>query len=528
MSIKNIVGLLTLSLILLLGIGLRLPGADGRPFWIDELWRIDLILNPDVYRIYKDNPNVHTALTSPAYLLILKIFSLFDSSTLFLRGTSFIASVICIYLAYRVASVSGAGYVLRHSAAILQATNLHFIEYSNHLKPYMIESMVHLICILYWLKLIYVKNIRSKQILMLVAILIGSVFSAANIVFILPAIAISLIDKVGYRNRRQLGLLIVGFITVGLSILTMYILVWSKGSSDGDLIGYWSQGFYVRSDEGYGAYVLRKLLELLSGAFAISGASLQVLRIGQLTIILSIIYFLVITKTAPNSMVRGLMIFGVILVITAFAINLLGMWPLGELRPNLFMFSIIGALWVVYVSLLLPKWIGNSSALLVIIFSIYGVSQVNADYLRRLAPPLEENERVWGAFERTGEVGEIVELRCKVEPVVIFVEPGMRLALRYKYLASKDLQIDNLLIKGCAKIIDVPAIKLNCKDSECNNELINGLISLRGHIRYYWYVYSNYSVDEVSKLRGILTNHGGLESEEAFTGAGYLGGKIGE
>ena len=512
--------------VLLLGIMLRLPGADGRPFWVDELWRVSLILDPHVYEVYKNNPDVHTAITSPGYLFVVILASLFDSSPYFLRMTSFLPGVMCIYLAYKITTDSGASFLMGLAAALLQSANLYFIEYANQLKPYMLEAMIHLICLLYWVKIISDKNINNKQIYILMTVAIVAVLTAANIIFILPAIAATLIARAWVQSIRQLVLVFGVFVLVGLIILVMYILIWSKGGSDGDLISYWNQAFY-NSDRytGYSEYLLSKLMELFRGAFSINGRTF-ILGVVQITVMISALYFLIYKRAKQNLIISNIIFYVTVLAATLSTLNLAGIWPLGEIRPNIFLFSIIQVLWVIFISNILPRRICNLIAILIILLTLHSISKLSFDYLKKLGPPLEENELVWKAFEDKSNLADLIDRQCNQGSVVIFVEPVMQLFLRYKNSSRSDGYGDNTLVKGCAKITDVTAIKINCSSPRCNDDFIDTFKRHEKSKKYYWYIYTNYSKSEVVEIKNILMSYGDIEYSEEFIGAGYFGGKF--
>ena len=91
---------------------LRLPGFDGRAFWIDELWRVTLFLDSTPVQTYLFKPDSMTAITSPLYLALLKAITQFSVSPEALRLPSLAAGVGSAVLAFAAMRRANAGLIV--------------------------------------------------------------------------------------------------------------------------------------------------------------------------------------------------------------------------------------------------------------------------------------------------------------------------------------------------------------------------------------------------------------------------------
>jgi len=505
-------------LLVLLGFILRLPGFDGRAFWVDELWRVNMILTPKSLERYWNTPDLYTAITSPMYLLLNNLIGWFSTSPSILRTSSLLPGLTSIVLAFAISIRASSSLVWASAIAALFAANTNFIQYSNEFKPYMLEVMVHMTCLYVWLDLIASKASTSRQWLSLSLILLFSAICASNIVFVLPAIILSLLDKVWAHERDKLKLALGVFSAVGLVVLGLYIFIWSYGSDKG-LISYWAASFYDPSHESYLKFSITRIMGIWKGAFSIAGTRSWMIVISYLGLI-----FVVFTcgrhTTKIGITARAILIYSLSIIFTLLAINRMGLWPIGEIRPNQFLFAIASMLWALFLGALLPLRWQRLLGLLVLVVIAIGVYKTSYEYLEGLAPPLEQSDYVWESFTASSPAGKIILDDCKVHPVTVFIGPAMSHAYQYFSAINKNSGVINVLMGKCTVIIGVP-------DAYSEPEKFrNRLIEFSSSGSLVWHAYSHLSDVEISQLKSIAQEFGALTYEESFVGAGLFAVKV--
>lgn len=501
-------------MLIVVAVLLRWPGFDGRMLWVDELWRANLILEPGGFARYWSGPDLAIAITAPLYMAINVLVGAVSSSPWCLRLSSLLPGLISVVLAFAIARRAGGGLVWACGAAALFAVNSHFILYSNEFKPYMFEVMVHLAVLYFWLILIGSGATKPWQWAALCGVLVVALLCAANAVFVLPAMAVSLLDKVWAREQNKFRWAVGTFVVVGVVALGMYLLVWSFGSDKG-LINYWAEGFYDATRERYLTFAISRLRGLWSGGFAVVGTSHGMLLVSGLGSLCAL-YMWGRRGFRVTSLIRGLIIYGLTLLLTLLALNRMGLWPIGEIRPNLFLFAIGGALWILLVGCVLPlngqRLIGG----LAIVVMAVGVSKISQKDLKQLAPPIEQSDRVWAAFAASAPAGKMVVEECRTDPVPVFLNPAMSQANQYFAAFGGGVGMPNVLMDQCTVVISVP-------DAYATPETLRRHIAetLQGN-RMHWHAYSHLNREEVDLLKAVAREFGTLTYERSFENAGYF------
>ncbi len=504
-----------LLLLVAVSVALRLPGFDGRALWVDELWRVNLILEKGSISRYWSAPDLYTAITAPLYLAFNSLLGWIDTSPWCLRLSSFLPGLISVALAFSIARKAGAGLGWATAATALFAANEKFIQYSNEFKPYMFEVMSHLACMALWLDLVTPRPSRQRQWVMFTLALLVAAFCTANIVFVLPAMALSLADKVLTQERDKLKPLFASFFIVGCAVIGLYFLVWSYGSDKG-LISYWADNFHDATREGYLNFAGKQLLGMWKAAFSTVGAGRGMFVLSALGLI-GALYACGKRRLLAVQPVRGLLIYGLVLTLTVLALNRVGLWPIGEIRPNLFLFAIIAAWWVILLSIALTTRAQWLMAALLIAAMVTGVAKTSrADYTG-LGPPLEQSDRVWAAFAASTPAGKAIVDQCKEKkPVTVFVNPAMSHAFRYYAQINDSTAKTSVLSSQCAAIKFVPDAYMSA------DSLRKQILAEQPSAGLQWYVFSHLNEEEIGKLKSLAQEFGTLQSEEIFEGAGYF------
>lgn len=507
---------LTFTLIFLLivaAIILRIPGFDGRALWIDELWRVNLILDKDTLARYWNAPDVYTAITAPLYLGVNHVLGWIKPAPSILRFSSFIPAIISVVLVFLVAKRARAELLVGFSVALLFSANTYFIQYSNEFKPYMYEVLVHLVCLYLWFDLLSSKVSTRRQWIVFCFAMIVASLSAANIVFVLPAMAISLFDKTYKFERDKLKIVISVFLVVAVVVVMLYFLIWSYGSNK-DLINYWSKGFYSSGEENYFKFAVSRIFGIWKGAFSVIGVKKYLIAISLLVSIYSA--YLIVRKDNLTEPLRGTLIYCFSLILTLLILNAMGLWPLGEFRPNLFLYSIFIVLWLLLLNELLPRMSQRFVGVLIICVTVFCIFSTNYQTYKGLGAPIEQTDRVWHSFSKNSTIGKLVLEECKSHPVEVFTNPGMTMATHYfsKYLYRNEK--NNVLVDECVNIIPAPDAYAN--PAKLQKLIMNARIS-SGLV---WFAYSHLNQDEIEKLKIVAKNLGSLKHQTSYDGAGYF------
>jgi hypothetical protein len=157
----NYIDFIAIALLIGFSFLLHIPSYKHTPFWIDELWRANFVLNPNVYNLYISEPSVFTAITSPIYLVINKLLAAFSISPQVLRLSSLIPSILTPGVAYILVRKLNGDVFSALLAAILFTINIELYIHSLQFKPYSLEILVHLICLYFWSNLLTKKTITN-------------------------------------------------------------------------------------------------------------------------------------------------------------------------------------------------------------------------------------------------------------------------------------------------------------------------------------------------------------------------------
>jgi hypothetical protein len=509
-------GLAWLSALLLVifALMLRLPGFDGRALWLDELWRVNFILEPGSIKRYWSSPDSFTAITAPMYLALNKLIGLFSATPSALRLSSLLPGVASVVLASLIAFRAGGSLAWACAAGALFAANANFIQYSNEFKPYMFEVMLHLACLLIWLDLIIAESSTRWQWVKLSVVLVCAAFCAANIVFVLPAMALSLLDKVLTRERDKVKLVVGVFSLAGVVAVGLYLFVWSYGSDKG-LTTYWGAEFFDASRESYWKFSTTRVMGMWRAAFSTVRATLWMNVVSLLGLICAVmICWRHWPKVAP--VIRASLIFGVTILLTLLLLNWIGLWPIGEIRPNQFIYAIIGMLWFIILAVSLPLWGLRLLGILVLVVVASGVFKTDPLYLDGLGPPKEQTNYVWASFTTSTEVGQMILDECKTHPVKVFLNPAMFHANHYFSAFEAGGGKPNVLMGPCSVIVRVP-------DAYSDPiQLRSRLVELGATDSIVWHAYSHLNESEVRQLRQVALEFGPLVYEQSFMAAGLF------
>ena len=506
-----------------LGLLLRLPGYDGRALWVDELWRVNLILDSQFWHRYAHTPDLYTAITAPIYALVNQLIALIYVSPKVMRLSSLAPGLFAIGLMFYIAIRAGGGLLVAIMGGLIVAVNADFIEYSNQFKPYMFEVMTHLICLATWVVLLKSPVVSAKKITLFFVILIFALLSCANSIFIFPSIGVTVILWALFcsqSGKRNLILVSIGFVILGLVAGVMYRFIWSYGS-DKELLNYWGNGFWSSAYQNHFSFWLDAYSRMWAGSFNAFNSNLALAKCALIIFILTVVTVIINTisrRRGKHLNFPSLIFFyALIFSATVMALNYLGMWPIGRLRPNLFIYAQFIAVFVMLISQIPYRRIKNFFALVVILFIAVRIAQVSPEQLSNLSSPREETDLVFADFSKTGKVGKIIQEQCeKNQKVVVFFNPAA--AAAYDYFFTKDSRKDDFMhrVVDCITFIPIP-------NAYSNPQVVNAAIrELTESNVYFWIGYSHLSDKEIQTLVELASKSGRLDCRGDFVGAGYF------
>ena len=504
------------GLVVALALVLRLPGYGGRALWLDELWRVNLMLDDNIFERYWHSPDVYTAITAPLYLILNKVIAFFGLAPEILRLSSLVPGLASVVMAFLLARKVGAGLLLASTAALLFAVNNDFVRYSNEYKPYMFEVFVHLCCTYVWLDLVLSEAPPRTKWLTFFGVFAVAVFCSPTVVFLLPAAGVSILVHVWPRAQRHLGLAITGFGGLGLLVLLLYVFVWSYGS-DKELVSYWANGFYKLQEDSYLVFVAERLFAFWRGSFATVGAS-KLLPLVTLIMFFTVSAYALTTKVESRPrFTQSVVAFYIVFLLTLLLLNYAELWPIGRLRPNQFVYAHFTMMFMFALISCQKLRVRQNFGIIIIILVLLGASRTNSLKLAEMGPPTEQSDKVWEAFMRLGQAGQIVDSQCAKAAVNVFFNPSMGHAITYFVRHDQSInRAPSVLKQSCVRLIgtsDAYADAAKTRQQILDNGALN---------EPFWFIYSHLTDAEVAVLKSVAGRFGVLSSETAFVGAGFF------
>lgn len=496
---------------------LRLPGFDGRAFWIDELWRVNLFLMDDPIQAYLQHPNSQTAITSPIYLALNKALTHFSLSPQVLRLPSLVSGVGSAVLAFVTLRRANGGLIVSTLIALVFAANPLFIRYSNELKPYIVEIFVHLACLYCWLGVVLSASPRRSDLIRLISVLCFAVVFAPNVVFVLPSYVITMLWTI--RRRPSLWLTVgIGLALTVLLVGACHFALWRYGA-DAGMLEYWADGFWSGGTLQYPAWLWSRLTEMVDATFTL-GTGYKPSRKYWLIVVLVMAGMLLLRDRRINGNLLWLttLFFGVF-VLTLAALNRLGFWPLGDLRPNLFVYALVaagtGLLFACFARIAAVRVLYGAG----LVLALYGIVNTNTDLLHLYSPPLEQHDKVWEDFRADTPAGRQILANCaRGVSVNVLVTSSMNWArVFHERQDAMEQRPPSALTGTCVTFIPVAdgtaalmqAIEKARVGANCHNPDI-------------WMLYSFVNRQNAAALRASAATLGRIEFSVDYEHAGYF------
>ena len=324
----------SLFLTVILGIVFRSQGYFNgtTSLWLDEAeW---------VYKLL-DRSLLKNALIRPiGFLVATKFLISIVNNEITLRLMAYSASILAIPLMYLIAKEVFKSKLTVFLAVFTVSFNPVFINFAKEFKPYSLELSLHLLllCLVLW----YIKFKTTRLLYLVLSMSFVILFFAYNIVFLYPSLFLIILCE-AYKEKKPRKIffsLSTVLVLVGL-LYVLYDSLWSN-LDIGKARIYWGEKYNVfclsSNITDCAQWIFQKYLSLVE-------------RSGTATIFWDInFYGYGIIKVALwIAHCIGLVAFVfkrkweyVVLVVVPIALivsaNILGLWPFGAFRVNMFMF----------------------------------------------------------------------------------------------------------------------------------------------------------------------------------------------
>lgn len=339
---ERVYALLTLVCIAI-GIALRTRGMFGKnplPFWLDEAsWAVFLV----------EVPLTEQSIRPIGFMAVSRVLGAISMSEPMLRSLSWAAGIATAVLAPFLARRLFDSKASRLLFVAVLALHPGAIDLAREFKPYAVSLFVH--ALLLFAALRYVRDRRRSSLVFALCVLPLAVLFAQDTVFAYPgAFLVMGIAALRAGLHRQLAAIAGGAVlTIGV-VLTLYFVMWSR-MPESDRSDFWGKKysvFYIpderRPEHTFGAWLSGKYTEMITlpglrrtrwGSEHLDRSQLKVLR-GIDEGIWVVLHGLgLVVLVWRRKYTEGVLLVLPIAVLIAF--NVLGYWPLGAFRTNLFL-----------------------------------------------------------------------------------------------------------------------------------------------------------------------------------------------
>ena len=519
-------GAALLAVLALFGIALlvRLPAHDNRPLWTDELWRANLVLDPQYWQLYLGGRGAGAAITSPLYALFMKAVSAFYVSPNTLRLSSFIPGVLAPIMAFAVIRKSGGSIALSFIAGLPFALDEIFVSYSNELKPYVFEVFVHLACLYVWLVMLAPSRPRAATWALCFLTLVLALLSTPNAIFILPAFGLSLFVQFLSRNDRKSAAVLVGvFASIAVLVAIQFLFFWRVGAGQ-NMISYWASGFRT-GPQTYAVFFGQQLYAMWRAAFS-TLLSVPSEAGVALVVFAACLIWVVYTGQAARAPVRNFLIFFASLMVTLGLVTYLQLWPLGALRPNLFLYGYM----IIFLFLIVAQIPASSRVawlflICAVAFLSWHLRSPNSKLyyksiearLAQVGPSLEQSDGVVKDFSYDGPVGKIIQADCSKKKTTILADQNVAMAIVYYTQYDTGHRAEAASLTGnCVRFVQYG---FAAADPKGTGALFARYLAGTSNA---WFIYSHTSDSDLAALEKVASRSGKISDARAFNSAGYF------
>ena len=296
----------------------------------------------------------------------------------------------------------------------------------------------------------------------------------------------------------------------------MYKYVWSYGS-DKELQTYWASGFWSREKETYVHFLANAFGGMWKASFMGFGHHSAIAKSAGILFLLTLTLAVFKKAFKDQRLLILIVSYAVIFLLTMILINGLGLWPVGHLRPNLFIDAQCIGVFILVVSCPTSEHVRNMLAILIIFMAIVRIGQVHVNDLVNLSSPREETDVVFADFQKDGKVGKLINETCKNnQKTVVFLNPGAASAYDYYSLIDSKKESFKNSLPRCIQFKQIPNAYSSPEKVEATIKELNLTLDS------IWMAYSHLSHDETQALIDVASNGADVDSMMNYVGASYF------
>jgi hypothetical protein len=509
-SARRLLPVLALAVILAFALWPRLSGYTSVPLWLDEAWRANLILDHrGLARLF--DGSTYGGITSLTYAAIVRGLHAIHGTEDIIRLSSLVPGVVAVPLVYLIVALATRSIVIGLFAGLATSLSPWLIAYAKALKPYSFELCIHLLLV--FLALSYAEGLvagrqRRTDPWILSATAQFAALSASNIVFTLPgfyaAIALS-----QYRVHRRLSLwLVAAACCTAVLIIGQYFLIWSTVSTDTGLMEFWSDSFYDSNIPRI-RWILGKLHDTVRASLVpIIDSRTPGWLIAANSITMTVGSIVGVAGSLSRTHPHRFFLFVSPILLTV-SLNAAGMWPLGPIRVDLFLFGLLIVL--VFVGYgFICSWIPVLRfALMPMLLVWYGVCS-RPTVMQHFGVVRQDVPSVLRAL--MDDLGS----HCSTKQLVLANSSASHAIAYYRDHHAVLSPLIASRLESCITIVYVGEVAANAAALE---KTVGDSVRASP---VFWFIYSHlYNVD-LAQTKGIIARYGEITMERKFEGAGMF------
>jgi hypothetical protein len=340
-----------------------------------------------------------------------------------------------------------------------------------------------------------------------------------NIFFILPALGITLFLNARLLNSKsdqfKTALLFIGLL---FFVLCLYWFIWRFANSQ-DMQNFWSGGF--NQGQAYPLFAYKKLIEIYLGSITVLGLAtdgplyIKITQSGIIEITAISMLFLSIFFAREKQTKLNFLWF--IFIATFFAtiifLNYLHLWPIGQLRSNLF----INAYFILWICIILNQIkVKNNSLfpILIITGAIIIFSRTSINQLENTAMN-EQSDMVFRDFSAGGAIGDLIEKEC-IQGIKAKIYMNSAFSHAFEYFNTYDSYAKENwhFPKECVEIKIFTDEQFLMAKTIMSSELKKS--------ETVWLIYGHITSNQITELMSLINQHGAIKASMSYSNAGYL------
>lgn len=485
---------------------------NNQAFWLDEIWRVDLVLAPNLFSALVLNPSSFTAITSPIFATLTRTITLvFGVSPNSIRLILPIAALVLSILVY---------LYIRKFSSLLAFLIFYFLLFNPQIKywtlefkPFVFDALVVVVIFLAWFDLISSEVRSSRKITRVFLLLLFGLASSIVTVFIIPGIFFTLFllekrSELAISGRRIIAM------AAGVCCQTtlMYLCFWRYAKSDPGMQSFWNAGFHNNSEESYLSFIIRAFKDPILNSYQLEGVFALIL--------LSYLWVASLVRTRKSSpqnsfKIQIFFIFLALFFLTLVVANFFRFWPLGDIRVNLFV-KIFFVVSICAGSLLFGHlnelgFIGYANSIFVILLlSIATIQNAQSEISK---PVPTHPQYVMNSFIDSSQIANEILDSCRRTNSAIVLSPAM--GFQFNYYSKYDSKYSKVLKTLSGKCVTQIPMSQSGEISEDEKKRVQYILSNNGRI--YW-LFSGVSKEDINAIRSEASLMGEIMGFKSFKG----------